>query len=415
MEHKEFISSFNYATTLDWKNQISKELKGTTFDDLSSIDRNGIALAPFYHFENDIESQFIPSKNDWFIMQEISELTDLKTQNQQLLQLLNDGVSGIQISVHSDVDYHQLLNGVDLKAIQCNIHFASLALLHPFQNFLLQQQYAIHSLNLFITVAEEPTVFSNALYIPATIFNNAGANAIFEVASILAIIKEQLDNLKDVNQIEKLAIQISVDTHYFEQISKQIALKNLVHFICSEYGINPTILMSVITSDIYRTINDEANNMLRDSVAAMAAILGGCSDLLIHNFSATNYSLAGRMAKNQQLILKEEAYLSQVDNMIEGAYFINYYADAIAQKAWAIFQTIESKGGWSKCLHSGYINAELQQQYADLVESYNNGTRTLLGVNKYKAATDLKKSQVVGFTQYGIQSRNIEQSLVGNF
>lgn len=412
------FSEFKDISASEWKTRLEKDLKGIGFNDLQVTDRNGIVINPFYTIEDTADTTTASFETpDWTIVSEV-EAGDARAANQQALENLSGGASGIKFIVNDAVDLNVLLNEIDLNIIQTffSIHKNPKQFTERLNEYLSSKNLSLNDLDCFIIydpVAEfasgnlnvdelksELQNFSaqKTIAINAPVYNNAGANSVYELACTLAQMNEYLNSLETNNtlqQLQQIVINVAVDTLFFEQIAKLRALRCLSALILSEYRIDPAIHLQVITSDIYRSPFDAYSNLLRDTIAGMAGVLGGCDSLIIHSFdknvrAANDFS--NRMSRNQQLIFKEESYLHKVADVANGSYYVNALTKQLSEKAWSEFQGLEQKDGLVECLQEGSIQNEIAQQSNILIADYRSGKRILTGINKYPNPDDKPKA-----------------------
>jgi methylmalonyl-CoA mutase len=126
--------------------------------------------------------------------------------------------------------------------------------------------------------------------------------------------------------------------------------------------------------------------MLRTQTEAMSAILGGTDSLTIEPFDIVFRhpdEFSERIARNQQLILKEEAYFDKVADPAAGSYYIENLTSLIAESAWKLFLEIEDQGGFLSCLKSGLIQRKLAESASRRRSDISSGKEILLGTNKF--------------------------------
>jgi methylmalonyl-CoA mutase len=197
-----------------------------------------------------------------------------------------------------------------------------------------------------------------------------------------------------LNRVEKILICVAVDTHFFEQIAKLRALRILISSLIEHYDIAIPVHIQAITSDVYRTPIDPYSNLLRDTIAGMAGILGGCNSLIIHRFDANirmPNEFSDRLSRNQQLIFKEESHLQRIADVAHGAYFIESMTRQLAEQAWIAFQAIERVGGWLEACKKNIPQKTIHQQREELLARYKDGTKVLTGINKYQYTEESKE------------------------
>lgn len=432
------FSEFNEVTAAEWKAQLEKDLKGVGFNDLQLTDRNGINIYPFYTMEDNDKCNIpIFGNADWVIVSDII-VENEKEANKRALENLKGGVTGIKFVLPNEVDFKILLQEIDLSIIQTFflIRNDSEQISIQLQDYLRLNNLSLSNLNchiLYDSIAllavgmmdyeSFKKVFAtnnntHSIFVDAAIYNNCGAVSIYEMACLLAHLNEYLNRCQEKNELQEVkevVVTLAVDTLFYEQIAKLRAVRNLCNFLLQQYNVQPTLHFQIITSDIYRAESDSYSNLLRDSIAGMAGVLGGCDSLVIHSFQKDegSHSFADRMSRNQQLIFKEESYLNKVADVANGSYYINKLTDELETNAWKRFQTIENDGGWLASFKNGVLQSEINMQAKSLIEDYKSGKRVLVGVNKYANAND--KKVVVGNVakkEHVLNLINIEQEIL---
>jgi methylmalonyl-CoA mutase len=414
----QLFNEFDPANAATWKARLEKDLKGITFEALSVKDRNDITIHPFYTQE-DSESIVASGKEQpgWAICEQIIA-DDIATANLQALDALNNGASGLCFTVKNEIDLNKLLNGIELPYIYTQFKVSGFNRFEAsFLQYLSSKSIDLHSLQCFISkdfienyiaIGEwnkqtDTTLFLsqfdglNQLCINAALYQNAGANSVSELAYTLAQLNEYLhllDENKKIKDLKKIQITITTDTNFYEQIAKLRALRNASQLLLQQYGLNIPIHLHVETSNIYRSPFDSYSNLLRDTLAGMAGVLGGCDSLYIHAFDATlneSTAFSKRMSRNQQLVFKEESYLDKVADVAAGSYYIETLTEQLSEKAWNSFKQIEAEGGLIASLESGLLKQQLNAQAQELILEYKEGKRVLIGVNKFPNGTDMPK------------------------
>lgn len=412
---------FAPATAADWKARLEKDLKGVTFGQLSVTDRNGFTIYPFYTRE-DRHSLPAPvtTRPGWSICTRI-EVSDAAAANRRALEELNQGASGLCFVLEQDTDPAVLLREIGLPYIYTCFYLEPAAL--PFAGrlsaYIAQQGWAGSVSDAFIAfdvveryirtgawvkdqeqdlaAFDQLSVSAEGLHtlcIDATLYQNTGANTTYELACAIAHVNEYLNRLsaqQQLSRLNKIQVALATDTGFFEQIAKLRAFRSLLSQLFAAYDIHPELQLHAETSNVYRSPFDSYSNLLRDSVAGMAAVLGGCNSLYIHPFDEalkTPDAFSIRMSRNQQLIFKEESYLDKVADVAAGSYYLETLTEEIAAGAWALFQEIESLGGLIAAFDQGIIRETINLQAAELIAAYREGKKVLIGVNKFPNPKD---------------------------
>jgi methylmalonyl-CoA mutase len=146
------------------------------------------------------------------------------------------------------------------------------------------------------------------------------------------------------------------------------------------------------------TIYDSYVNMLRTTTEAMSAVLGGIHSLTVQPFDAHYQKpsvFSERIARNQQLIIREEAYLSKVVDPAAGSYYIEKLTASIIEHAWNLFLKVDELGGYSKSFIQGFIQNEINTVAQKRVASIANRRDTVLGTNQYPNFGEVVDTNVV--------------------
>lgn len=445
------FAEFKSASLQDWKEKVVKDLKGQPFEVLLSQDDNHVSLEPFYNRKNTAtETTTGRQQPGWHMMQHIL-VTDFVQANKEALKALNNGADALcfDIKTLETVDFSQLLRDIELPYIKVSFEIGNSykTIIDSFEAFLKSKNLDSRQLNIafhFDSIGHYLAAPGNfplpdeknyhdfyeqsgqwfGLSVNAALYQNAGANSVSQLAFATAHAHEYIHWLQNVlpqgSEIP-ITIQLASGTLFFEEIAKLRALPGLIQRLMQVYGFRLRLNLSVQTSDIYRSPVDAYTNLLRDSIAGMAAVIGGCHDLSIHAFNATQQnpkkSLENgqRLALNQQLIFKEESYLDKVADMAAGSFYIEKRTEELALQAWGVFQTIEKKAGLLAYFASGNLKKNIQQQAADLLAQYRNGTRVLIGVNKFPNPTEEEfnfEAQKQSQDDKGIQPINLAEELL---
>lgn len=438
---EKLFTDFSIADAPAWKARLEKDLKGVTFEQLSVTDRNGITIHPFYTNEDiTATKEPVTIQPDWSICAAI-KVTDAKMANAQVLTELNNGASGLCFHIEQDVDPSILLQDIELPYIYTCFILNSNAVFfaEKLQQYISAKGWDAAGMDLFLnydfigkylqtgnwsnTRTEDNKSFLSflkndvsAICVQATLFQNAGANTTYELACALAMVNEYLHLLQESDQIgslKKINISLATDTSFFEQIAKLRAFRKLLALIFEQYAISPAIHLHIETSDTFRSPFDSYSNLLRDTIAGMAAVIGGCDSLYIHPFNETlegPTDFSRRMSRNQQLIFKEESYLDKVADAAAGSYYLETLTEQIAEQAWNSFKEIEHAGGLIAAFEKGIIQNTITQQAQQLVQEYKDGKRVLIGVNKFVNAKDEPEKSIDKYPQ----SKGLKQLLLSD-
>ena len=406
---QKLFTEFNETTEQQWKGQLIKDLKGIDFNTLVWKTNAGLNVQPFYTSETTTQkSPLVFTHNDWAICEYIIVKNE-KEANTQALNALSNGASGLVFVIDHKIDSSVLLKGISVQHIYTLFKISS-AFAEELQNTLQSiecgNQCFIDTdvIAHFAQTGNWISSYEKDLYsqksnstvaVDGRLYQEAGANIINELAFTLSHLNDYLAYRSENNSLKslkKVHLSVSVGSDFFMEIAKLRALRNLVSFLLNQYELKLEIHIHGQTTSINKSSIDSYTNMLRSTTEAMSASIGGCDSIVVLPFDAsfnepTDFSM--RMARNQQLILKEESYLNKVADMGAGSYYIENTTKTLCEKAWQQFKHIESKGGLIECLKANIIQDIISNDAEMLTNQVKEGKMVLVGVNKYKNETEV--------------------------
>jgi hypothetical protein len=199
--------------------------------------------------------------------------------------------------------------------------------------------------------------------------HDAGAAATQELAFTLAAFVDCADQLTDRGLDAKTVfanteLSLAADTNFFFQVAKFRALRLLAGQVGAAYSVRgAAVEVHGRTARWNKFRQDAYNNMLRATLEAMAAVLGGCDTLTVEPYNvrfAEPDALSRRVARNVHAILREESYLAKVADPAAGAYYIENTTYALAGRAWELFQAVEGQGGYWAARQNGFLRREIE-------------------------------------------------------
>ena len=425
------FSEFESVSSKQWKQKIQFELKGADYNDtLIWNSPENIKVKPFYH-QDDLDATLAVNTNasEFKICQNIF-VFDLEKSIERALESINRGAECIRFSIEDEtIDVAKLLEKLPLEScsIYFNLSFISIDFVSKIERIAKERTSKIYcNLDPIGRLAKEGNWFttkekdnfealntisktitnSSIISIDGTLYQNAGANIVQQIAYSLAHANEYLNRIAIINQ--PIVFQISVGTNYFFEIAKLRALRILFQLISKEY--NPDIKCHLLVTPTKRnkTIYDYNVNMLRTTTECMSAIIGGAdaiANLPYDSLYHKDNEFGDRIARNQLLILKNESYFDKVNNPADGAYYIESITNQLAEKALTLFKDIEANGGFLKQLNEGIIKRKIQESADKEQELFDSGKEVLLGTNKYPNKEDKMKHDLELFPFVKIKPR----------
>ena len=451
-DKERLLSEFPAISTQEWKDKIVADLKGADFDKrLVWRTNEGFNVNPYYRRE-DLEGLSTPNvmpgeypyvrstrmDNEWLIRQDI-HVIDPKEANAKALDILNKGVTSLGFKLSRDQVNKEtlaiLLKGIMPEAIElnftCCISVASKlagALVEyltgaganvkeckgsinfdPFKKQLVKgisnPQWVAMCTELLGAIRPLPSF--RVLTVNALNISNAGAYIYQELGYALAWGAELLDKLGDAGySIEELTSRIKfvfgVGSNYFMELAKFRAARWLWAEIVGAYGDQykgeaAKIHMHAVTSTWNKTIYDAHVNLLRTQTEAMSATLGGVDSLTVQPFDVTyqeSDNFSERIARNQQLLLKEESHFEKVIDPAAGSYYLEHLTNAIAGEAWKLFLAVEEEGGFAAAAEAGAVQKAVNASNTKRHAAVAARKEIFLGTNQFPNFTETASQKV---------------------
>ena len=228
----------------------------------------------------------------------------------------------------------------------------------------------------------------------------AGANSVLQTAFTLADGKEYIraaieGGLKIDDFAPRLSFFFGVGMNFFMEIAMLRAARYLWNQIVSEF--NPTNARSrvlrthVQTSGWSLTEQDPYNNIIRTTLEALAAALGGTQSLHTNSFDeaiSLPTPFSARIARNTQIIIQEESQVCHVVDPLGGSYYIEALTGAIIQESKKIMDEIEALGGMARAIETGMPKMRIEESAARRQARIDQGKDIIVGVNKYRIADE---------------------------
>jgi len=238
----------------------------------------------------------------------------------------------------------------------------------------------------------------NSISISGYHMQEAGATADLELAFTLADGLEYVRTAKerglDVDEFApRLSFFFAIGMSFFMEVAKLRAARTLWHRIMTGFGAKEQASLMLRThcqtSGVSLTEQDPYNNVVRTTVEAMAAVLGGTQSLHTNSFDEAMglpTEASARIARNTQLILAEETGIPNVVDPLGGSYYVEALTKELAERAWGIIEEVEALGGMTKAVASGMPKLRIEAAAALRQARVDRGEEVVVGVNKYRLA-----------------------------
>jgi methylmalonyl-CoA mutase len=236
----------------------------------------------------------------------------------------------------------------------------------------------------------------NSISISGYHMHEAGATAVQELAYTLAdgmeyVRAAQADGLDIDDFAGRLSFFFGIGMNLFMEVAKLRAARTLWHRIMTDLGAkkdeSKRLRTHCQTSGVSLTEQDPYNNIIRTTIEALAAVLGGTQSLHTNSFDeaiALPTDFSARIARNTQLILAEESGVTAVADPLGGSFYVEKLTRELEEKAWALIEEVEAHGGMTKAVAEGLPKHRIEEAAAARAAKVDTGETTIVGVNRYR-------------------------------
>ena len=447
---EKLFTEFPPVPTEKWEEVITADLKGADYErKLVWKTGEGFNVRPYYRAENLEGIKFLGSQagefpyvrgthahNRWRVHQTVSVVCP-----KEALKILNAGVDSLGFCIasadFSAADLDTLLKDICIPAVEITFcgektaHVAELVLAKVEKEGIAKEDVRIafcidplvkglSSKGEFCSPNGEKCIARIVELIHKTkeykhvrivtvagqTFGNSGSTIVEELAFTLSAGHDYLVRLTDAGldvdaAARKLRFSFSVSSNYFMEIAKFRAARMLWANIVKGYGPakNCACKMQIHaeTSRWNQTVYDPYVNMLRGTTEAMSATIAGVHSLEVMPFDASFENpteFSKRIARNVELLLKNESHFDQVVDPAGGSYYVENLTQSIAAEAWKLFLEIEEKGGYTEAYKAGLIVERIKASAAAKDKNIATRRQTLLGANQYPNFTEVAGKEI---------------------
>ena len=448
---EKLFTEFTAPTAQEWLDKIQVDLKGADFNKkLVWRTNEGFNMQPFYRREDVLklktpdalpgEFPFVrgnkKDNNEWYVRQDI-KVTDAKEANAKALDVLKKGVDSLGFKFGGDsvsAEFVEtLLEGIECECVELNFSTCqrrSLELAKILVAYFEKKGYdkekivgsidwdpmhriVMRGKDVTAVLAVAPEIVETLKDFPkfrcvavnAGALNNAGAYIVQELGYALAWGNEYLNQLVEAGveptlAARKIKFNLGISENYFMEIAKFRAARLLWAEIVKQYepkcDCACKMCVNATTTSYNMTVFDSYVNLLRTQTEPMSAALAGVHSIVVNPFDAayeTPTDFSERIARNQQLLLKEESHFDKVVDPSAGSYFIEELTTSLADVAWKLFLKIEEEGGFLAAIKAGTvqddINATNEKRHKDAAQR----KEFILGTNQFPNFTELSEGK----------------------
>ena len=458
-ESKErLFSDFTAPSRQEWRDKIEVDLKGADYQKKMVWRTNeGFSMEPFYRKEdvdklatvNALPGEFPyvrgnkKADNAWYVRQDIV-CDSAEDANRKALDIMERGVDSLGFTIpadHLSAEYiDALLNGVYCDCVElnfrtCQRHCVELAQLltayfdkkgyepermvgsisfDPIEKIVMKGKDVTPVLASAPQMVEVLRKYPNfrAVTVNAYKLTDAGAYSYQDLGYALAWGNEYMVQLTEAGvpaaeAAADIKFNMGINGVYFMEIAKLRAARMLWAQIVSQYTDDKDACkmhVCAYTTTYNQTIFDSYVNMLRSQTETMSAALGGVESIVVVPFDSpyeTPTDFAERIARNQQLLLKDECHFDRMVDVAGGSYFIEELTKALAEQAWKLFLSVEEEGGFLAATLSGSVQKVVNDTNATRHANAGKRKEFLLGTNQFPNFTEKSegKTPVGGCTQ----------------
>ena len=450
-ENKEkLFDQFPPVSTEEWRAKVEVDLKGADFNKkLVWRTNEGFNVQPMYRAEDikDLKTtDSLPGEypyvrgtktnNDWYIRQEI-EVCCPKAANEKATEILGKGVTSLGFKLKEDIDAEglkTLLAGIDLAKVEVNFDccpnkalqlakdlvevvkaagaadtFSGSIGFDPFRRLLKHGKdfpKDIKALAAEIVKAVADVKNLRVLAVNTDKLCNAGAYIYQELGYALSWGNEWISQLTDAGidateAAKRIKFNMGISTNYFMEIAKFRAARMLWAQIVKQYEpkCDCACKMNVhaTTSEFNQTIFDAYVNLLRSQTESMSAALAGVDSITVTPFDKQYKNpdeFSERLARNQQLLLKEESHLDKIVDPAGGSYYVETLTMSIANEAWKLFLATEEQGGFYAALKAGEVQKAVNESSDKRHTDVARRKESLLGTNQFPNFNEIANDKI---------------------
>ena len=445
-KYNKLFEEFPPISAETWKDKVVADLKGADFDRrLVWRTNEGFPVQPYYRQEDLQAVDYLDTlpgefpyvrgnkknNNDWHVRQDIP-VTDLKAANEKALDILMKGVTSLgfvfeECRKWTQDDMAVLLKDICLDFVEVNFvtpccddslvevftsYVASKGYdpaticgsvaYDPFGKYLLTGHLCDKAVEKCTGLVRKAASLSKfrVIAVNGKNYGNAGASVVQQLAFSLAQGAEYIATLINagltIDEVaKKIKFNFSVGPNYFMEIAGFRAGRMLWAEIVDAWAPKCKCACKMRahaeTGTWNKSFYDPYVNMLRTQTETMSAALGGVDSIAVLPFNVAyepSTVFSDRIARNQQLLLKEESHFDKIVDPAAGSYYIEELTASIADEAWKLFLQIQDKGGFIAAAKEGFIQGQIKEMAAKRDKDVATRRENLLGINQFPNFTE---------------------------
>lgn len=447
----------------EWKAKVDADLKGVPFEKkLVWRTNEGFSVQPMYRRE-DIAglktTDTLPGEypyvrgtrdnNEWLTRQDIIA-TDPAEANRIALDVLGKGVNslGFTVKVPTVATVGALLKDIKVSDVEINFNVCpgkalefTAALAEWIKAHEVEKEFhgsinydplkrafrhgadidakavAAEAMGIIDAVADVPGL--RCLAVNSDVLSNAGCYIYQELGYALAWGAQWMsllteNGVKPAVVADRIKFNMGVSSNYFMELAKFRAARMLWAQIANQYKPieekDCKMALHATTSRFNQTLYDAHVNLLRSQTEAMSAALAGVDSLTVTPFDAPYKQpddFSERIARNQQLLLKEESHLDKVADPAGGSYYVETLTVSIAREAWKLFLEIEELGGFFAAVNAGEVQKAVNASAAKRHDDMARRKEILLGTNQFPNFNEMAAEKIQDGSSADVENRKV--------
>ena len=450
----------------EWKAKVDADLKGVPFEKkLVWRTNEGFSVQPMYRRE-DIAglktTDTLPGEypyvrgtrdnNEWLTRQDIMA-TDPAEANRIALDVLEKGVNSLGFTVKDPTvaTVEALLKDIKVSEVEINFNVCpgkafefTAALVEWIKAHGVEKDFrgsinydplkrafrhgadidakavAAEAMGIIDTVADVPGL--RCIAVNSDVLSNAGCYIYQELGYALAWGAQWMsllteNGMKPAAVADRIKFNMGVSSNYFMELAKFRAARMLWAQIANQYKPieekDCKMALHATTSRFNQTLYDAHVNLLRSQTEAMSAALAGVDSLTVTPFDAPYKQpddFSERIARNQQLLLKEESHLDKVADPAGGSYYVETLTVSIAREAWKLFLEIEELGGFFAAVNAGEVQKAVNASAAKRHDDMARRKEILLGTNQFPNFNEMAAEKIQDGSSADVENRKVHDT-----
>ncbi|WP_391115941.1 methylmalonyl-CoA mutase family protein [Psychrobacillus sp. L3] len=396
--HKMKETTFKEATLAEWEQVAIKSLKGKTLESLSTKTLEEIILKPLYSLADLVDIPTNQTKivrqakksSEWLVAQTVTGIS-----SEEILADMKDSLAKGNDVINYKLDPKHNWSSSDLKELKAIIGRQTVLLdvssdpsfLHNFTDIkgMIKGAGAVHLPN------------ARTYFLDGSRMHKMGGDAVSELSNVLVQADAKAATI-DLEELSKKAfVEFSIDTNFFMEIAKLRAFRILWKAFGEAHGNSNIAAVPVHAETSLRSFSvlDSNVNILRAGNSSLAAVLGGADSVTTypHDYLTGANPTSKRIARNMQLVLKEETHINQILDASGGSYYIETLTKELVEKSWSFFLELMNESTLED--REFKLNERATHKWEQQIAALSTRKKSLIGTNVYANPDDHVQNEII--------------------